>query len=99
MSGGARAKARAEILAGVAQVAREHLGVERALGLDERLVEELDLDSIRLLTLAAEVENHFQISLDPEDEARIATVGDLVAAIEAKLGASKARREADPMLE
>ena len=76
---------REEVLAAVAAVAREHLGIERPIGLDERLVEELGLDSIRLLTLAAEVENRFEIALDPEDEARIATVGDLVAAIETKL--------------
>jgi len=77
---------RSEILAGVAAVAREHLAIERPIELDERLVEELGLDSIKLLTLAAEVENRFRIALDPEDEARIATVGDLVAAIESKLG-------------
>jgi acyl carrier protein len=76
---------RAEILAGVAAVAHEHLGLEREIGPEERLVEELGLDSIRLLTLAAEVENRFEIALDPEDEAGIATVGDLVATIEAKL--------------
>lgn len=78
---------REEILAGIGAVAREHLGIERALGLDERLVEELGLDSIRLLTLAAEVENRFEIALDPEDEAGIRTVGDLLDAVERKLAA------------
>lgn len=78
---------RAELLAAVAAVAREHLGIERSIGLDERLVEELGLDSIRLLTLAAEVENRFEIALDPEDEAGIRTVGDLLDAVERKLAA------------
>ncbi len=35
-----------------------------------RLVEDLRLDSIRLLTLAAEVENRFRVILDEEDELR-----------------------------
>lgn len=78
---------RAEILAGIAEVARAHLGVERALTGDERLVEDLGLDSIGLLTLAAEVENRFRVALGAEDEARIATVGDLAAVLERKLAA------------
>ena len=44
-----------------------------------RLVEDLRLDSIRLLTLAVEVENRFRVRLDEVDEAGIETVGDLVA--------------------
>jgi acyl carrier protein len=74
------------ILAGIREVARLHLGWEEALTLDMRLVEDLHLDSIRLLTLAAEVENHFRIFLDELDEGAIATVGDLVSVIGRKLG-------------
>jgi acyl carrier protein len=77
---------RDEILAGVAQVAREHLGFDGKLPPSARLVEDLGLDSIRLVTLAAEVENHFRIMLEPEEEAAIVTVGDLVETIAAKLG-------------
>lgn len=76
---------REEILAGVAQVARRHLGRGAPLAPDQRLVEDLGLDSLGLLTLAAEVENHFRVALDPDDEARIATVGDLVEVLAAKL--------------
>jgi acyl carrier protein len=78
---------RAEILAGIAAVAREHLDYEGELRLDQHLVEDLTLDSIRLLTLAAEVENRFRVSLDAGDEAGIETVGDLVDVLAAKLGA------------
>ncbi|KAB2957436.1 MAG: acyl carrier protein [Thermoanaerobaculia bacterium] len=78
---------RAEILAGIAEVARRHLGIEAPLAPGQRLVEDLGLDSLRLLTLAAEVENRFRVTLDPEDEARIATVGDLVDVLAGKLGA------------
>jgi acyl carrier protein len=74
------------ILAGIADVARTHLGWEGGLTPDLRLVEDLRLDSIRLLTLAAEVENRFRVLLDELDEGGIETVGDLVAAVRRKLG-------------
>lgn len=74
------------ILAGIQEVARLHLGWEEALTPDMRLVEDLHLDSIRLLTLAAEVENRFRVFLDELDEGAVATVGDLVSVIRRKLG-------------
>lgn len=76
----------AEILAGVASVAREHLDWRQPLEPEMRLVEDLRLDSLRLLTLAVEVENLFRVCLEPEDEAAILTVGDLVATVRRKLG-------------
>jgi acyl carrier protein len=76
----------ASILAGIAEVARQHLGWEGPLTAEMRLVEDLRLDSIRLLTLAAEVENRFRVLLGEEDEAAIETVADLVATVRRKLG-------------
>ena len=68
---------------GIAAVAREHLGHDRRrCRLAARLVEDLGFDSIHLLTLAAEVENRFRVALDPEDDAAIETVGDLVDRLE-----------------
>ena len=77
----------AAILSGIGEVLRQHLGWEGALSMDTRLVEDLRLDSIRLLTLAVEVENRFRVRLGEEDEAGIETVGDLVLAVRSKLGA------------
>jgi acyl carrier protein len=74
------------ILAGIQDVARLHLAWEGALTPDMRLIEDLQLDSVRLLTLAAEVENRFRVFLDELDEGAIATVGDLVSVIRRKLG-------------
>jgi acyl carrier protein len=76
-----------EILAGIAAVAREHLDWTGELRPEMRLVEDLQLDSLKLLTLAVEVENRFRIRLDEEDESAIVTVGDLVAAIGRRLDA------------
>ena len=74
------------ILQEIAEVARLHLGWEGgALSPEMRLVEDLRLDSVRLLTLAAEVENRFRILLDEADEMAIETVGDLVAIVRRKL--------------
>lgn len=69
------------ILAGIRDVARKHVGWEGPIEPDMRLVEDLSLDSIKLLTLAIEVENRFQICLDPERDHELITVADLVAAI------------------
>jgi acyl carrier protein len=72
-----------DVLAGIAEVARKHLGWEGRLSPELRLVEDLELDSLKMLTLALEVENHFRVRLDPE--AGIETVGELVAAIRERL--------------
>jgi len=80
-----------EILDGIREVARRHLDVDRELRADVRLAEDLELDSIKILTLAVEVENRFRICLDPSSEARIETVGDLVA----EVGRQLARRAHD----
>jgi len=75
----------ATILDGIAQVARDHLGWQEPLTPEMRLVEDLRLDSVRLLTLAAEVENRFRVLLDEADERAIQTVADLVAIVRRKL--------------
>lgn len=74
-----------EILEQIAEVSRRHLDWRSPLQVEMDLVEDLELDSLRRLTLAIEVENHFRICLDEEDEAAIRTVGDLVAAVGRKL--------------
>lgn len=73
------------ILEGIAQVARDHLGWEGPLTPEMRLIEDLRLDSVRLLTLAAEVENRFRVLLDERDEAGIETVADLIAIVRRKI--------------
>ena len=76
---------REEILQGIGEVARVHLGQAGPLRPGLRLVEDLALDSIQRLTLAVEVENRFRIRLDPEDEEGIETVGDLAEVVGRKL--------------
>lgn len=83
-----RPLADSDILAGVADVAREHLGYDGPLEPGMHLVEDLELDSIRRLTLAMEVENRFRVCLDEEDDLAVETVGDLVRAVAVKRAAA-----------
>ena len=69
----------AQIIDGIAEITRQHLGWNGVLRPEMRLVEDLELDSLKTLTLALEVENHFRVCLD--EEAGIQTVGDLVTII------------------
>jgi acyl carrier protein len=70
-----------EILDTIEELAKEHVGHAGPLSPELRLVEDLELDSLKALTLAVEVENRFRVLLTPEIEAGITTVGDLVAAV------------------
>lgn len=71
------------IINGIAEVARKHLGWQGELRPEMRLVEDLELDSLKSLTLALEVENHFRVCLD--EELPILTVGDLIEIIQERL--------------
>ena len=75
----------AEILREVGVLAADHLDIEPPILPEMTLVEDLDLDSLKLLTLAVQVENRFEICLGAEDEEQIRTVSDLVSMIEQKL--------------
>jgi acyl carrier protein len=74
-----------EILEAIADVAREHLDWRGVLTPEMLLAEDLELDSLKILTLAVEVEDRFEICIDPESESQIVTVGDLVGAVRRKL--------------
>ena len=75
----------AEILTEIEGVARNHELWDGTLSRDLRLIEDLELDSLKALTLAVEVENRFRVCLDPEIEATIVTVGDLVDMVRREL--------------
>lgn len=84
------------MLEAVRKLAATELDYHGPLALESRLIEDLDLDSIRLLTLAVAVEDHFGICLDEEEDASLQTVGDLVALVQAKTaGAARGKGGAD----
>lgn len=75
----------AEVLEGIRAVAREHLDHEGEIDASTRMVEAFELDSIRMLTLVVEVENHFDICLEEGDEDGVETVGDLVGLLQRRM--------------
>lgn len=75
-----------EIREGIARVARTHLGWDGPLPDDTPLVEALRLDSLRLLTLVVELEDHFRVVIEDEDADGLETVADLVAVVRRRLG-------------
>jgi acyl carrier protein len=69
----------AEILDGIRDVARAHLETDGEIEMDTPLVEAFALDSLRMFTLIAELENRFRVCFDEADEVGLTTVTDLVA--------------------
>ena len=75
-----------EIRGTLADIAAK-LGYRGTLRPELRLIEDLRLDSVGILTLAVEVEDRFRICLDAADEAAIRTIGDLERILRSKLEA------------
>lgn len=73
------------LLQGIRQVAAEHLQHQEPIEPQTRLVEALALDSIRMLTLVVELENHFKVMLEEGDEQGIETVADLMAVLRSRM--------------
>jgi acyl carrier protein len=80
-----------QVLREIAELATAELEVEAPLFPETRLVEDLALDSLRRLTLAVAIEDRFRICFDPEDEAALTTVGDLVTLVRSKLAGEGGR--------
>lgn len=78
------------VLLAVTGIARRHLGWEGELSRDQSLADSLGLDSVRFLTLVVELEDHFRICFGEDDEAGVATVGDLVDLVRRKCAESGA---------
>lgn len=75
-----------EIEAGVVQVLRQRLNIQGPLSSETDLVADLQLDSIKLLTLVVELENRFQVCFEQGDEAEVRTLADLSALVARRLG-------------
>jgi len=71
----------AAILDAVVQVLRRKLKVEAPLASGTDLLRDLQLDSVQLLTLIVELENHFRLCFEPGDEEGLSTLGDIAARI------------------
>ncbi len=68
------------------EILLEHCPVgDKHIDSNSRLQQDLDLDSVGLLTLALEVENHWRIYLGEAPDDPPQTIGELVTLIETQL--------------
>ena len=67
-----------QILEGIQTVFAEYLEIESGIEPDTQLLYNLQLDSLQLLTLVVELENHFQVCFEEGDEKGIETIRELV---------------------
>ena len=70
-----------ETFDGVVAVLRSKLRVQAPLAPETSIQRDLQLDSLQLLTLVVELENHFRLCFEPGDEAGLATLGDIATRI------------------
>ena len=74
-----------QILEGVREVICRELGVDASIPPDADLVRDLELDSLKQLTLVVELENRFQVRLEAADGEGLETLQDLVRLIHRRL--------------
>lgn len=68
-----------EILAGLAEIVNEETGVEvEDVQLDKSFTEDLDIDSISMMTIVVNAEEQFSVTIPDEEVKNLKTVGDAV---------------------
>ena len=68
-----------EILAGLAEIVNEETGVEvEDVQLDQSFTEDLDIDSISMMTIVVNAEEKFEVTIPDEEVKNLKTVGDAV---------------------
>ena len=68
-----------EILAGLAEIVNEETGVEvEDVQLDKSFTEDLDIDSISMMTIVVNAEEKFDVKIPDEEVKNLKTVGDAV---------------------
>ncbi|GHD13667.1 acyl carrier protein [Zhihengliuella salsuginis] len=68
-----------EILAGLADIVNEETGLEAdAVQLDKSFTDDLDIDSISMMTIVVNAEEKFDVKIPDEEVKNLKTVGDAV---------------------
>ena len=66
-----------EILAGLAEIVNSETGLDEAdVQLDKSFTEDLDIDSISMMTIVVEAEEKFEVKIPDEEVKNLKTVGD-----------------------
>lgn len=76
------ALSQAEVLAGLAEIVNEETGIDTStVQLDKSFVDDLDIDSISMLTIVMNAEGKFGVTIPEDEVANLKTVGDAVSFI------------------
>ena len=68
-----------DILAGLAEIENEETGVETAdVQLDKSFTEDLDIDSLSMMTIVVNAEEKFGVRIPDDEVKNLKTVGDAV---------------------
>jgi acyl carrier protein len=76
---GATMASNEEILAGLAEIVNEETGLEtEAVEMDKSFTEDLDIDSISMMTIVVNAEEKFDVKIPDEEVKNLKTVADAV---------------------
>lgn len=76
-----------EILAGLAEIVNEETGLAAdAVQLDKSFTDDLDIDSLSMMTIVVNAEEKFGVRIPDEDVKNLQTVGDAVSYIQSAQG-------------
>ena len=69
------------VLGEIQRLVSATLRIDRQVSASDELINDLDLDSADLISLAIAIERHFKISLPEDETLSLVTVGDLCHAV------------------
>jgi acyl carrier protein len=73
------ALSQAEVLSGLAEIVNEETGIATdAVQLDKSFTDDLDIDSISMMTIVVNAEDKFGVKIPDEEVKNLVTVGDAV---------------------
>ena len=76
------ALSQAEVLSGLAEIVNEETGIDTSsVQLEKSFVDDLDIDSISMLTIVMNAEGKFGVTIPEDEVANLKTVGDAVSFI------------------
>ncbi|OJX94620.1 acyl carrier protein [Salana multivorans] len=71
-----------EVLAGLAEIVNEETGLPvDSIELDKSFTDDLDIDSLSMMTIVAQAEEKFEVTIPDDEVKNLVTVGDAVSFI------------------
>ncbi|HWL85803.1 MAG TPA: acyl carrier protein [Polyangiaceae bacterium] len=71
----------AETLVGTTNILSKHVELDRPIRPDDDIINDLGLDSLGVMEVVADIEDHFQINIPEEMLSKITTVDDVARAL------------------